>query len=353
MKSIDFGHLVLGELLARRRRGSRRRARRRARRRRAGSTTAFTSSPQSSCGMPKTAASPTFGCVSSTRLDLGRIDVDAARDDHVDLAVAEEQVAVVVEVADVADGEEARRGGSSSVFSLSLWYSKSAVAERHVDGAGLARRQLVAVVVEDADLGARPGAADGARASAATPRRHERAAALAGRVVLVDRPGPTTRACGASRRPGTARRRGPCGAATTRRSARFTSSGSASRRWNCVGTMWLVVTRYRSIELQHALRRPLVHQHDGVAEVQRRRRRTRARRCGRAASRQMCTLSSSRLRCRTCRGTSPNIEHDRRRDRTAPAAGARPSAGRSCPTCSSSPAPAVRSLGQRRRAGRP
>ena len=40
-------------------------------------------------------------------LDLGRIDVDAAGDDHVGLAVAEEQVAVVVEVADVADGEEA------------------------------------------------------------------------------------------------------------------------------------------------------------------------------------------------------------------------------------------------------
>ena len=26
-----------------------------------------------------------------------------------------------------------------------------------------------------------------------------------------------------------------------------TSSGSASRRWNCVGTMWLVVTRYFSM----------------------------------------------------------------------------------------------------------
>ena len=39
-------------------------------------------------------------------LDLGRVDVDAARDDHVDLAVAEEEVAVLVEIADVADGEE-------------------------------------------------------------------------------------------------------------------------------------------------------------------------------------------------------------------------------------------------------
>ena len=39
-------------------------------------------------------------------LDLGRVDVHAAADDHVDLAVAEEQVAVLVELADVADGEE-------------------------------------------------------------------------------------------------------------------------------------------------------------------------------------------------------------------------------------------------------
>jgi len=38
--------------------------------------------------------------------DLGRVDVDATRDDHVDLAVAEEEIAVLVQVADVADREE-------------------------------------------------------------------------------------------------------------------------------------------------------------------------------------------------------------------------------------------------------
>ena len=37
------------------------------------------------------------------RLDLGRVDVDAARDDHVLLAVADVEVALVVEVGDVAD----------------------------------------------------------------------------------------------------------------------------------------------------------------------------------------------------------------------------------------------------------
>ncbi len=38
--------------------------------------------------------------------DLGRVDVHAAGDDHVGLAVAKEQVTVRVEVSDVADGEE-------------------------------------------------------------------------------------------------------------------------------------------------------------------------------------------------------------------------------------------------------
>ena len=46
-------------------------------------------------------------------LDLGRVDVHAAADDHVDLAVAQEQVAVLVELADVADGEVLDAGSSS------------------------------------------------------------------------------------------------------------------------------------------------------------------------------------------------------------------------------------------------
>ena len=43
------------------------------------------------------------------RLDLGRIDVDAAADDEVRAAVGEEEVAVVVDVADVAEREVRRR----------------------------------------------------------------------------------------------------------------------------------------------------------------------------------------------------------------------------------------------------
>src|SRR6266581_759031 len=44
-------------------------------------------------------------------LDFGGIDVDAARDHHVALAVAQEQIAVRVEIADVADADEAIAAG--------------------------------------------------------------------------------------------------------------------------------------------------------------------------------------------------------------------------------------------------
>ncbi len=57
-------------------------------------------------------------------LDLGRVDVHAAGDDHVALAIAEEQEPVGVEVAGVADGEELVLQCDRSVLSLSLWYSK-------------------------------------------------------------------------------------------------------------------------------------------------------------------------------------------------------------------------------------
>ena len=45
------------------------------------------------------------GVLEQDRVDLGRIDVHAAGDDQVGAAVGEEQVAVVVEVADVAERE--------------------------------------------------------------------------------------------------------------------------------------------------------------------------------------------------------------------------------------------------------
>ena len=40
------------------------------------------------------------------RLDFGWVDVDAARDHHVALAITDEDVAVLVDVADIAGGDE-------------------------------------------------------------------------------------------------------------------------------------------------------------------------------------------------------------------------------------------------------
>ena len=56
--------------------------------------------------MPKTAQSAIADELQETGLDLDRIDVDAARDDHVARAVTEVQEAVGVEEADVATGDE-------------------------------------------------------------------------------------------------------------------------------------------------------------------------------------------------------------------------------------------------------
>ena len=53
-------------------------------------------------------------------LDLGRIDVDAARDHHVALAVAQEQIAVGVEIADVADADEAVAAGLGARLGLAV-----------------------------------------------------------------------------------------------------------------------------------------------------------------------------------------------------------------------------------------
>ena len=76
-----------------------------------GSMQANSRSPNSSSGMPNTAQSRTPCHADQRVLDFGRIDVDAARDHHVALAVAQEQIAVGVEVADVADADEAVAAG--------------------------------------------------------------------------------------------------------------------------------------------------------------------------------------------------------------------------------------------------
>ena len=81
-------------------------------------------------------------------LHLGGVDVHASGDDHVGLAVAEEQVAVVVDVPDVADRVELALAVCCRLVRVVV------VVElphrlAQVDEAGHTRRALVAVVVED------------------------------------------------------------------------------------------------------------------------------------------------------------------------------------------------------------
>ena len=94
-------------------------------------------------------------------LDLGGVDVDAAADDHVLGPTGDEQVPVLVEVADVANGEHVPsvRGLRGLLVAVVAEACHSPV----VDVAGLVRAEPVPVVVEDGELDAADRPADGSR----------------------------------------------------------------------------------------------------------------------------------------------------------------------------------------------
>src|SRR5580704_13114871 len=119
-------------------------------------------------------------------LGLLRVDVDTAGDDRERLAVGEEQEAVLVQVADVAEGGPGRvrrmLGGPGLVRVVVVGERDLVALE--VDTAGLARGQFGAVVRAD-PYGAVDGPADGARLGepgGAVDGRH--AVALGAGVVL-------------------------------------------------------------------------------------------------------------------------------------------------------------------------
>ena len=221
----------------------------------AGSTTAFTSSPQSSWGMPNTATSPTAGCDSKRRLDLGRVDVHAAGDDHVDLAVAEVQVAVVVELAHVADGEVVAVAVGRGLLGIAL--VRELAHELQVDGADGARRHLVAVVVEDLHVGTEPRSARRCRDARATPRAAPACRRPRSRRRTRRSPG---RATSNIRRLSSTGHGAAawitCRSDDTSYFAR-TSSGSAMSRCSWVGTIATSVTPVLVDQLQRALGVPL------------------------------------------------------------------------------------------------
>src|SRR5262245_33172635 len=89
------------------------------------------------------------------RLDLCRIDVDAARNHHVALAIADEQIAVLVEVTDIAAGDKTIARHLSALVRLSMVREIGIPTTAPVDLANLARRQDVAGIVINAQLHAR------------------------------------------------------------------------------------------------------------------------------------------------------------------------------------------------------
>ena len=89
-------------------------------------------------------------------LDLARVHVHAASDHHVDRPVGEVEVAVVVEVADVADGERVVAPGASGLVGVVVVVEAHAPGWSDVDDPGRAGGHRLALLVEDADLGAGP-----------------------------------------------------------------------------------------------------------------------------------------------------------------------------------------------------
>ena len=101
-------------------------------------------------------------------LDLGRVDVHAARHDHVDLAVAQVEEAVVVELTHVADGEVVAVAVGRGLLGIAL--VRELAHELEVDGADGAGRDLVAVVVEHLHVGADPRPTRPCPGAPASPR---------------------------------------------------------------------------------------------------------------------------------------------------------------------------------------
>ena len=203
--------------------------------------------------MTATAATP--GCVDEHLLALGRVEVHPAGHDHVGDPVGDEDVAVGVDVADVAEGEDARcEIGLGRLLRVGVVARAAPVGRAEPEDADLAGRHRLVLLVEDDDLERRARAAD--RAAVREPLGRVDAAqraALAAAVGLdEDRAEPLDhRQLGVGR----AGRAGLADQlqAGRRRTSPRTSAGRASRRCRWVGTITDEVTPVRLDQAQHRL----------------------------------------------------------------------------------------------------
>ena len=83
--------------------------------------------------------------------DLGWIDVDAARNDHVALAVAKKEVTLPVEIPDIADRDETVALDVASLVRLAVIGEVGRALEPDIDLADPARWQFAAILVIDLD----------------------------------------------------------------------------------------------------------------------------------------------------------------------------------------------------------
>ena len=95
-------------------------------------------------------------------LDLGRIDVHAARNHHVLRAVAEIEEAVLVEIADIAERNEPRLLRLAALLVIAVIGEVRDGGGPAEDLAGRAMRELLAVFIDHHDLRAVDRLADGA-----------------------------------------------------------------------------------------------------------------------------------------------------------------------------------------------
>ncbi len=130
------------------------------------------------------------GVLAQHRLEVARVEVEAAADDHVLAAIDEREEAVVVEAADVAGADEPLAGGVEPL-GLGGLRRLAVVAGHHSrrvadDFAGRAARQLAAGLVDEADVVALGGLADGVQLVRMLVRGEDAGAAALGHAVELD-----------------------------------------------------------------------------------------------------------------------------------------------------------------------
>ena len=253
--------------------------------------------PTSRDGMPITATWATAGMRCDRVLDLDRVHVLAAGDDHVLHPVDEEQVAVARRGSRRRRSGTSRRGTPRRSPRACFQYSRMKLPAAGAHLAGLARRQDVAVVVLDRQR-RRPAAAGRPTAAASPPARCSSgpsavstADALGHAVALVHVEVREQREQPVEQR-GRHRRRAVGERAAARRAARAGTRDGSSIMPIIVGTITVVRDRV----LLDQRRAPRAGSNSGTND--RRRRRARARRACRPSTRRGTSASGAGTRRR-------------------------------------------------------